>query len=112
MGSACCVAARDATLPNRRRNVDLQRPARYSPSWSFRWDNYRRVAGEIENPSCQSGERTSIDVRMELKDGLGSERGIVSDGGSPVGNIGTPISQKSPSYEGVSTNYMSPSGKP
>lgn len=109
MGSACCVAARDATLSNRRRNVDLRRPARYSPSWSFRWDNYRRVAGEIENPSCQSGERTSIDVRMELKDGLGSERGIVSDGGSPLGNIGTPISQKSPSYEGVSTNYMSPS---
>lgn len=110
MGSACCVAARNPTLPNRSRNGESHRQARYSPSWSFRWDNYRRVAGEIENPSCQSGERTNIDVRLELKDGIGSERGIISDGGSPLHNLGTPISQKSPSYEGVSTNYMSPSG--
>lgn len=109
MGSACCVAARDTTIPNRSRNGESQRHTRYSPSWSFQWDNYRRVAGEVGNPSCQSGERTSVDVRVELKDGIDSERGIISDGGSPLHNLGTPISQKSPSYEGVSTNYMSPS---
>lgn len=109
MGSACCVAARNTTLSNRSRNGESQRHARYSPSWSFRWDNYRRVAGEIENPSCQSGERTNVNARIQLKDGIGSEMGIVSDGGSPLENLGTPISQKSPSYEGVSTNYMSPS---
>ncbi|KAL2892734.1 BRCA1-associated protein-like protein 2 [Bienertia sinuspersici] len=109
MGSVCCVPARDATLSNRRRIGESHRPARYSPSWSFRWDNYRRVAGEIGNPSCQSGERTSIDVSMALKDGTGSDREIVSDAGSPLNNLGTPISLKSPSYEGVSTNYMPPS---
>ncbi|XP_021758309.1 uncharacterized protein LOC110723274 [Chenopodium quinoa] len=109
MGSVCCVAARNTTVSNRSGNGESHRQARYSPSWSFRWDNYRRVAGENENPSCQSGERTNIDVRIELKDGIGSERGVISDGGSPLDNLGTPISQKSPSYEGVSTNYLSPS---
>ncbi|XP_057533727.1 uncharacterized protein LOC130811424 [Amaranthus tricolor] len=103
MGSACCVAARNTTAPNISRNGESHRHGRYSPSWSFRWDNHRRVAGEIENLTCESGERTSIDARVELKD-IGSERGI----GSPLYNLGTPISQKSPSYD-VSTTYMSPS---
>ncbi|KAB1207316.1 hypothetical protein CJ030_MR7G011637 [Morella rubra] len=46
MGSACCVAARDKTIPNVSSGEILHRNIRYSPSWSFRWDNRGRVAGE------------------------------------------------------------------
>lgn len=46
MGSACCVAANDRTIVTGPSSETLQRHARYSPSWSFRWDNRGRVAGE------------------------------------------------------------------
>lgn len=108
MGSACCVAARDTTLSNGSGNGDSQRNTLCSPG-RLRWDNYRRVLAEMENPACRSRERMSTDVRMEMKDGTGSERGNISDRSSAQENLGTPISQKSPSHEGISTNYMSPS---
>ncbi|KAJ8439197.1 hypothetical protein Cgig2_003410 [Carnegiea gigantea] len=109
MGSACCVAARDTTLLNGvSRNGDSQRNARYSPSWSFQWDNNRRVAGEIGNPSYQSCERMSSDFRMEMKNTTYSVTEQISDRGSPLENLGTTISQESPSYKG--TLCISPSG--
>jgi len=111
MGSACCVAARDTALSNESGNGESQRNTLCSPPGRLRWDNYRRVLAEMENPACQSCERMSATVRMEMKDGIGSERGNISDRSSTLENIGTPISQKSPSHEGISTNYMSPSGK-
>ncbi|KAK4562637.1 hypothetical protein RGQ29_005227 [Quercus rubra] len=46
MGSVCCVAARDKTIPNGSSGEILHRNIRYSPTWSFRWDNRGRVAGE------------------------------------------------------------------
>ncbi|KAL9245173.1 hypothetical protein vseg_018852 [Gypsophila vaccaria] len=110
MGSACCVAVRNTTLPAKSKNGETQRTGRYSPSWSCRWDNYRRVSGEIENSSRHFGESTSTDVRIEVKDGVDSDRGIISDGSSPLTNRGTTVSHKSPAYEGTNTNCTSPLG--
>lgn len=107
MGSACCVAARDTHLTNDSRNGESQTNTVCHPSGRLRWDNYRLLLAEIENPLRQSRERMSTDVRMDFKDGIGSERGNISDRSSVLENLGTPISQKSPSYEGISTNHMS-----
>ncbi|XP_031392706.1 uncharacterized protein LOC116204659 [Punica granatum] len=46
MGSACCVAARDKTIASAPSNEFFQRNLRHSPTWSFRWENRGRVAGE------------------------------------------------------------------
>ncbi|PSS19806.1 E3 ubiquitin-protein like [Actinidia chinensis var. chinensis] len=108
MGSACCVARRDATLTNGTsgetvcRNVvysPLRRSVVYSPSWSFRWDNRRRVAGEIENIS-EPSHGISTNSSMERKGELVLDRGNFSGQGSPLGTFGTPTSQKSPVHEG------------
>ncbi|KAK9270897.1 hypothetical protein L1049_026483 [Liquidambar formosana] len=106
MGSACCVAARDRTLPNRTGGESLNRNAIYSPSWSFRWDSRGRVAGEIENSSYQLAHGIRRNVSMEMKGEIGLERSNFSDGGSPLENFGTPISQKSPVHEGIVVNSM------
>ena len=114
MGSACCVAAKDRTLPNRTGGETLHRNVMCSPSWSFRRDNRRRVAGEIEEPSYQVSNEASRNVSMEIKGTLGSDRGNLSDQGSPleIENYGTPTSQKSPVHEEMGGNMMtSPSGK-
>ncbi|KAK9748995.1 hypothetical protein RND81_02G095400 [Saponaria officinalis] len=110
MGSACCVAVRNTTLPPKSKSGESQRTGRYSPSWSCRWDNYRRVSGEIENSSRHFGETTSTDVRLEMKDGVDSDKGIISDGSSPSENLVTAVSHKSPAYQGTDTNYMSSLG--
>ncbi|XP_050370981.1 uncharacterized protein LOC126788983 [Argentina anserina] len=108
MGSACCVAARERSHPNRTRNETLRRNALYSPSWSFRYDNRRRVAGEIDT-SYRASRGTSRTASMELKGALSSERGNFSDLGSPLENFGTPISQKSPVHGGICTSLRTPS---
>jgi len=110
MGSACCVAARDKTIPLRAGGESVHRNAIHSPSWSRRWDSRGRVAGE--NLSYQVSSGISQNVSMELKGSLGSERGNLSDGGSPLENSATPTSLKSPAHEGVDVNLMTPhSGK-
>ncbi|XP_022772709.1 uncharacterized protein LOC111315332 [Durio zibethinus] len=110
MGSACCVAARDRTVPNRTGGDTLHRNVTCSPSWSFRWDNRRRVAGEIEEPSYQVSNGASRNVSMEIKGTLGSDRGNLSDQGSELGieNYGTPTSQKSPIREDMGGDLMNP----
>ncbi|OMO75226.1 Zinc finger, RING-type [Corchorus olitorius] len=112
MGSACCVAARDRSLPNRTGtgSETLHRNVTCSPSWSFRWDNRRRVAGEIEEPSYQVSNGASRNVSMEIKGTLSSDRGNLSDQGSPLEmeNYGTPASQKSPVHEEMCGNMMTP----
>lgn len=111
MGSACCVAARERTHPNGTRGENLRRNVVYSPSWSFQWDNRGRVAGEIETPSYQVSNGISRNASMELKGPLGSERGNFSDMGSPLENLGSPISQKSTVHGGTVPHLMtSPSG--
>lgn len=110
MGSACCVAAKDHTPSNRATGESLNRNVACSPSWSFRWDSWGRVAGEIEDPSCHtSAQRVSRNVSMEFKGSLSFERGNLSDGGSILENSLTPISQKSPVHERLVANQMTPS---
>ncbi|XP_057731473.1 uncharacterized protein LOC130946663 [Arachis stenosperma] len=109
MGSACCVAAKDHTLSNRGAGESLHRNVVCSPSWSFRWDSWGHVAGEIEDPSFHTSRRVSRNISMELKGSLSSERGNLSDGGSTLENSVTPISQKSPVHERLVANQMTPS---
>ncbi|CAL5418341.1 unnamed protein product [Camellia sinensis] len=101
MGSVCCVARKDRTLTNGTSGEILHRNAIYSPSWSFRWDNRRRVAGEIENISYAPSHGISTNSSMEIKGELIFDRGNLSGRGSPLGNFGTPTSQKSPVHEGL-----------
>lgn len=110
MGSACCVAARDITSPNRTRGETLHRNVTCSPSWSFRWDNRRRVAGEIEELSYQLSNGASRNVSMEIKGTLSSDRGNLSDQGSvlEIENYGTPTSQKSSVHEDMGGHMMTP----
>lgn len=112
MGSACCVASRDKTIPHRAGGEGSHGNAIDLSSWSFRRDNRGCVAGKIENPSYQVSNGVSGNVSMELKGSLDSERGILSDGGSLMENFGTPNSLKSPAHEGADVNLMTPhSGK-
>lgn len=112
MGAACCVAARDKELPNRTGGENLHRNVRCSPTWSFRWENRRRVAGEIEDSPYQTSRGLSRDVSVEMKGTLGSDRGNLSGGLSPHESFGTPISLKSPGHEPMAANLIRhPSGK-
>ncbi|GMI82545.1 hypothetical protein like AT1G75400 [Hibiscus trionum] len=107
MGSTCCVAARDRTIPNRTERETLHRNVRCSPSWSFCRDNRRRVAGEIDESSYHVANGTSRNVSMEIKGTLGSDREILSDQGE-IEAYGTPTSQKSPVHEEIGGNMMIP----
>ncbi|KAK8624388.1 hypothetical protein V6N13_065733 [Hibiscus sabdariffa] len=111
MGSACCVAARERTLPNRTGGETLHRNLTRSPSWSFRWDNQRCVADEIEEPSYQMSNRVSRNVSMERRGTLGSGRRKISDQRSALEreNYETPTSQKSPIHEVRGRDMMIPS---
>ncbi|KAK8475636.1 hypothetical protein V6N13_010286 [Hibiscus sabdariffa] len=110
MGSACCVAARDRTIPDRTGRETLHRNVRCSPSWSFCRDNRRRVAGEVDEPSYQVSNGTNRNASMEIKGALGSGRGNLSDQGSPPETeaYGTPTSQKSPVNEEMGGDMMTP----
>ncbi|KAB5557620.1 hypothetical protein DKX38_008529 [Salix brachista] len=114
MGSACCVAARDNDFPTRTGCRSLHGNAGCSPTLSFRWDNRRRVAGEIEieDSSYQMSLGVSRDASVEMKGTLDSDRGNLSDGSSPLESFGAPISLKSPVHEGMGVNLMTqPSGR-
>ncbi|KAL8129555.1 hypothetical protein V2J09_018710 [Rumex salicifolius] len=54
MGAACCVAARDRTINHGSSRDIVSRNVHHSPSWSFRWDNRGRVAGEETSASWLS----------------------------------------------------------
>ncbi|KAF7829633.1 uncharacterized protein G2W53_011966 [Senna tora] len=109
MGSACCVAAKDQTLPNKNGNENLHRNVTCSPSWSFQWDSQGRVAGEIENPSYHMSHGVRRNAGMELKELSSHERANLSDGGITLENPVTPNSQKSPVHEASIANLMIPS---
>lgn len=74
MGSACCVAAKDRTITDRSGSEVMPRNERYSPSWSFRWDNRGRVAGE---------EESSINDRLDNKSHTTVETTYATEG-SPL----------------------------
>ncbi|KAL4273395.1 hypothetical protein GQ457_13G019710 [Hibiscus cannabinus] len=111
MGSACCVASRERTLPKRTVGETLNGNLTCSPSWSFRWDNRRCMADEFEEPSYQMSNRVSRSVSMERRGTLGSGRRKISDQRSAleIENNETPTSQKSPIHEDMERNMMIPS---
>ncbi|XP_050206083.1 uncharacterized protein LOC126655812 [Mercurialis annua] len=111
MGAACCIAAREKDLPDTTGGNIFHRNARCSPTWSFRWENRRRVAGEIEDSPYQTSQALSRDISVEVKDPLGSDRDNLSDEGSLHESFGTPFSLRSPSHERGGTNLIAqPSG--
>ncbi|KAJ7967283.1 RING/U-box superfamily protein [Quillaja saponaria] len=94
MGNACCVAAKDKTIINGSSDEILHRNIRYSPSWSFRWDNRGRVAGEDTTVNWFSDGASR-------NDGSGNkyESTFASDDGSPSHNFQRRSWQKSPISE-------------
>ncbi|KAJ0239216.1 hypothetical protein HA466_0237080 [Hirschfeldia incana] len=98
MGNACCVAAHDKmVVPNTSAVEGLRRNnnVRDSPSWSFRWDNRGRVAGEDASLSWLS-DGISRNDGSDVK----SESAFVSSQGSPLNNFQTHQSwQKSPASD-------------
>ncbi|KAL1112228.1 hypothetical protein V6Z11_D02G114000 [Gossypium hirsutum] len=111
MGSACCVAARERTLPKRTGVETLHRNTTCSPSWSFRWDSQRCVADEIEEPSYQVSNRASRNVSLERKGTLGCGRRNISDqrNALEIENYEIPTCQKFPIREDMGRNMMTPS---
>lgn len=108
MGSVCCVAARDKTTTIGNSTDIVHRNMRHSPTWSFRWDNRGRVAGE----------ETSI---TWFSDGIAGSDGpnikheptYASDEGSPLDGFPRSTWQKSPVSEGTTAGHArtSVSGK-
>ncbi|MED6197884.1 hypothetical protein PIB30_061063 [Stylosanthes scabra] len=99
MGSACCVAAKGRSVPERTGG------AGYSPKHGFRLNgNHVPITREIENPSYQNSQLTSRNVSVEFKGSLSSERGHLLDGGSTPENSETPLSQKSTSDDTLVPN--------
>ncbi|XP_058087125.1 uncharacterized protein LOC131234336 [Magnolia sinica] len=102
MGSACCVAAKDRTPPNRIGSEYSHRNIRYSPSWSFRWESRTHNQDGMDNHAQFSrGDSHSAGLEIEA----------ISDAGSPVGDGQMPTWQKSVS-EGTSKNFRTGASDP
>ncbi|KAL3843432.1 hypothetical protein ACJIZ3_000835 [Penstemon smallii] len=99
MGAACCVAAKDKTIISGPPNEIVQRHARYSPSWSFRWDNRGRVAGE-ETSVNWLRDRGGGNDRLEAKSSTTTENAFASEEGSPLDSFRSLALQKFPVSEG------------
>ncbi|KAG8368207.1 hypothetical protein BUALT_Bualt15G0021200 [Buddleja alternifolia] len=98
MGAACCVAAKDRTITNGPPGESFQRQVRYSPTWSFRWDNRGRVAGEETSTNWLHDGSCGND-RMEVKSGTTVETAFASEEGSPLDSFRSLAWQKSPVSE-------------
>ncbi|XVF01064.1 hypothetical protein REPUB_Repub04eG0055500 [Reevesia pubescens] len=103
MGAACCVAARDKTIVNGSGSEVLHRNIRYSPTWSFRWDNRGRVAGEDTSISWFS-DTISRNDGSEIK----YESACASEDGSPAESFQSRTWQKSPTSEGTAGQVRTP----
>ncbi|GER42274.1 RING/U-box superfamily protein [Striga asiatica] len=101
MGAACCVAANGKTVTNRSPGENLQRHVHHSPSWSFRWDNRGRVAGE-ETHSNWAGDEVCGNSRIGAKFGATVEAAFASEEGSPFDGTRSNTWRKSPLSEGNS----------
>uniref|UniRef100_A0A5B6Z4F4 RING-type domain-containing protein n=1 Tax=Davidia involucrata TaxID=16924 RepID=A0A5B6Z4F4_DAVIN len=99
MGSACCVAARDRTITNEPGSENLHRNVQYSPSWSFRWDNRGRVAGE-EISVNWSSDGVSGNDGLHIKSETVVETTYASEDGSPLDSFRTVAWRRSPISEG------------
>ncbi|KAH1030702.1 hypothetical protein J1N35_042876 [Gossypium stocksii] len=103
MGAACCVAARDKTIVNGSGSEVLHRNIRYSPTWSFRWDNRGRVAGEDTSISWFS-DAVSRNDGSEIK----YESACASEDGNSSESFQTRMWQKSPTSEGTAGHARTP----
>ncbi|KAL9333328.1 hypothetical protein Peur_073467 [Populus x canadensis] len=103
MGGACCVAARDKNIVGGPGGDILHRNIRYSPSWSFRWDNRGRVAGEDASISWFSGG-ISRNYGSDIK----HESTYASEDGSPTESFQRRTWQKSPTSEGTAARVRTP----
>ncbi|KAF5751088.1 hypothetical protein HS088_TW02G00098 [Tripterygium wilfordii] len=103
MGSACCVAARDRTIVSGSGSEALHRNIRYSPTWSFRWDNRGRVAGEETSVRWVS-DGISRNGGSDTK----CESAYVSEDGSPFESLHRHTWQKSPFSEGTAMHTRTP----
>ncbi|KAL8556132.1 hypothetical protein ACS0TY_003798 [Phlomoides rotata] len=108
MGAACCVAAKDRTTTNGSPVESLQRHVRYSPTWSFRWDNRGRVAGEETHVNWLHDGGCGTD-RPEVKSGTTVETTFASVDDSPLDSSRSVPWQKSPLSEGNSRILRLPS---
>ncbi|KAJ6671408.1 hypothetical protein OIU85_015179 [Salix viminalis] len=107
MGGACCVTARDKNIVSGPGGDILHRNIRYSPSWSFRWDNRGRVAGEDTSISWFSGG-ISRNYGSDIK----YESSYASEDGSPTESFQRRMWHKSPTSEGAAAHARTPtSGK-
>lgn len=83
MGAACCVAAKDRTIVHGPSSGTLQRHVRYSPSWSFRWDNRGRVAGEETHANwLHHGDVRNDQVEVKYSNTV--ENAFALEEGSPL----------------------------
>ncbi|KAG2254346.1 hypothetical protein Bca4012_057934 [Brassica carinata] len=113
MGSVCCVAVKDRKeVPppssSGHAGASLHRNSACSPQWSFRRDNRRRVADEIEGSPFYSPYVGSRGLSMDKMSSLGSERRTLSEGGTPPPD-GTPAFLKSVTPEMGSNSMVPPS---
>ncbi|WJX92935.1 hypothetical protein P8452_74514 [Trifolium repens] len=101
MGAACCVASRDKTIQSGQTGEIGHRNVRCSPTWSLRWDNRGRVAGEDTSINWFSDGVSSND-RLENKN-----ESHVSEDGSPLQNYQRNRWQKSPISDGTARHTKS-----
>ncbi|KAJ8533692.1 hypothetical protein K7X08_007016 [Anisodus acutangulus] len=107
MGSACCVAARDRAVIDGSSCENLQRNVRQSPTWSLRWDNRGRVAGE-ETSVNWSSDGIGGNDGLEFKSGTTVGTVYASEEGSPLDSFRSLAWQKSPVSDGNSRNSSFP----
>ncbi|XP_057503418.1 uncharacterized protein LOC130786960 [Actinidia eriantha] len=121
MGSACCVAAKDKTVTNGSLSEGLQRNVRCSPSWSLRWDNRGRVAGEetsvnwvsdgvTRNNGLESKSETTVDTANAAEERNAGILRLTSPDLSNTRNVPTEVdSTESPAVPDLSPVKLSPS---
>ncbi|MCD7447089.1 hypothetical protein HAX54_023118 [Datura stramonium] len=106
MGSACCVAVSDRTVIDGSSCENLQRNVRQSPTWSFRWDNQGRVAGE--ETANWSSDGIGVNDGLEFKSGATVGTLYASEEGSQLDSFRTLAWQKSPVSDGNNRNFSLP----
>ncbi|EPS69449.1 hypothetical protein M569_05320 [Genlisea aurea] len=111
MGAACCIAAKNKNTGNGSSgaSANVQIHSRYSPSWSFRWDNRGRVAGEDTSVDWLDS-RVRENDRATLKSS--AEATLASDDGSLLDSFRSVTWQKSPPSQGNDKSLMPPSSGP
>ncbi|KAJ8772803.1 hypothetical protein K2173_027980 [Erythroxylum novogranatense] len=107
MGAACCTAPKDKEHINRHRIDTLNKYAKCSPSWSFPWENRKRVAGEVEDSSHPKSRGNSRSLGAEIKDPVASDQQNHSEGRSQRESLGTPDIFESSVYQGIDISLRS-----